>query len=120
VATRTLVHAALLNAPLLAAGCVSYGYRSLDGDFEDFEMPAKGRTFEMVRHLFDAWRVRAGEPDAVMYRTDWIPWWAPWDWHDIATHPRWDLPYLAADAPRLPVAHSEETSPASSMERLRR
>jgi hypothetical protein len=82
-----------------------YNYRSFDGAFDDFEMPAKGRDLPMIERLFDDWRERAREPDAILYRTDSVTWWAPWCWGN----PRWRLPYLSPETPTTSNAGRKPT-----------
>jgi hypothetical protein len=90
----------LASQLMIAASMEGFPYESSDGGFHDFEMPAKGRTWEMVERFMSDYR--SGHPDVVFYRTFererglrfWI--WAGAFYEP--GHPRWKLPYRPASS----------------------
>jgi hypothetical protein len=79
----------------------AYRYESSDGGFHDFEMPAKGRTWDMMEEMMSDYRAAHGS-DVVFYRTferdvGWR-WWCRGEAFYDESHPRWKLPYR----PRTP------------------
>jgi hypothetical protein len=71
-----------------------YSFETADGRHVEIEMPAKGRHFRDVEASFARYRAKCGDPTIVLYRTQKPDYSDPWDWYDIATHPRWRLPYI--------------------------
>ncbi|MGQ0553481.1 MAG: hypothetical protein ACT4PU_09715 [Planctomycetota bacterium] len=85
--------------PLMLVGLealiTSLPYASSDGQFDDVEVQAKGRTFEYVVARFVEHKQRSGHGDLILFRSFQRDAWRFWNWYDYLTHPRWELPYRA-------------------------
>jgi len=75
---------------------------SLDGGFDDIEVPWKGRTLTSVEINFENYKRQTNNPDLKLYRTSKRIWHAPNLWIDNLTNRRWTLPFAE------PVSSSEQ------------
>lgn len=73
----------------------AYCYETADQGFLFIESPGKGAEYQMAQDEFGRYRQWRGNPTMVLYRTTKPDYSNPWAWYDIATHPRWKLPYMA-------------------------
>ena len=71
-----------------------YTFESSDGEFADTECPTKGCDFNCVQRRFELYKEWKHDNSIVLYRTRKQPWWSPWEWEELLTHPRWRLSYL--------------------------
>jgi hypothetical protein len=80
----------------------SYPYVSGDGQFDEFEVPEKGRNLTMVEAHFADYKERTRQPGLILYRSFRPNWWRFWKWREYCSHPRWAYPY------REPVADADQ------------
>ena len=75
----------------------SYTYENSDRAMAWIETPSKGSTLEQVELAYSIYE--AQNPDVRLMRTRQLPWWSPWNWHDIFTHRRWKYDYMVPSNP---------------------
>lgn len=74
-----------------------YRFCAAKCDFEDLELGKGHDPLGRVQDNFEAYKLRTGKNDAVLYRRFDRKWWHIWNWIDFATHPRWNYPYAERD-----------------------
>ncbi len=78
----------------------SYTYVSGDGEFDEVEVPEKGRTLAIVEAASADYKERTRQADLILYRSFRPKWWRFWKWREYCTRPRWKYRYLESDAGR--------------------
>jgi hypothetical protein len=85
----------------------AYHYETADQGFLYIESPGKGdHNYQTAHAAFVRYRDWRGDHAMVLYRTTKPDYSNPWMWYDIATNPRWQLPYMEP-APKDTTAYWE-------------
>ena len=73
-----------------------YRYESTCGQFSDIEVPAKGRTLDVVQRAFMQHKAGCKRAGDTLYRTTARDWSNCFNWPDNLGNKRWSIPYRKA------------------------